>query len=103
MKGHMTALADKKQARLRTVVLTGIATTRARLTGIVSIHLDAHSASQDRFIGNRAMQFSKGPLTLPHVGTALLLGGFLALLAAGTLADPFQVLKADDAVRMLLH
>src|SRR5579859_6600832 len=96
----MTTLTDKEQALVRTIIFARIAALRARLTGKMRVYFDAHGASTGRFVGNHALQFSKGPLRSMLVRTALFDAGFLAMLAFGTFANIGQVLQPDHAVRM---
>jgi len=57
----MTVLTDEQQAVAGPVGLTGMSTQRARLAGIVGIHLDCHTLVQERFISNHPLQFGKRP------------------------------------------
>jgi hypothetical protein len=64
----------------------------------MSIYLDSHRRVQESFIGNHALQFSKGPLGVGRIGLSLLLARFLAFAAFGTLSNVGQVLQADQAM-----
>ena len=100
MKGVMTTLTDKEQTLVRAIALGGVTTLGTGLTGIVCIDFDAHGASASRFIGNHALQFSKGPRGSMVVRTALFDAGFLATLAFGAFANVAQVLQPDHALRI---
>ena len=73
----MTTLTDKEQTLVRAIALPGITTFGTGLTGIMCIHFDAHGASASRFVGDHALQFSKGPLGSMVVRTALFDAGVL--------------------------
>ena len=94
----MAVLADKEQPLLGSVLFARKATARACLAGIMGIHLDAQRARQDRFIGEKAMQFRKRPLRGVLVGPALLLRSFLAPLAFRPFSDAIQLFQADESV-----
>src|SRR6266568_7618420 len=103
MEGIVATLTDKEQARLRAIVLTGIPAPGARLAGVVGIHFHRHTACTQRLVGKVAVQFGKGPLGGMSVRSALLLRGFVPVLAPGALTDMGQVFQADDAVWVLIH
>src|SRR5260370_16462528 len=58
---------------------------------------------QKGFVGNHALQFSKGPPGAGGIGTPLLLRRFLASLATVSISDIGQVLQSDEAVWVLGH
>ncbi len=58
----MTALAHKEQPLLGAIVGTDIATARARLASVISVHFHAQRPSQDRLVVQEAAQLRKRPL-----------------------------------------
>src|SRR6266568_5607453 len=103
MERVMTVLTDEQQAFVGAVGLSGMPTHRAGFAGIVGINFDGHASGQEGFVGNHAMQFSKGPLRVGGIGTALLPAGLFAFLAFGALADVCQLFQADQAVWVLVY
>jgi hypothetical protein len=99
----MAVLTDKEQPLARTIGLTGMATDRTGLAGVVGIDLDGHRRVQEGFVGNHALQFCKGPFGVSGIGFSLLLTRFLAFASFGAFTDICQVLQADQAVGVLLH
>ena len=99
----MATLADKEQALLRAIVLTGIPTHGASPDGVIRIDFHCHTPCTHRFVGNIAMQLGKGPLRGMSVCSSLVPGGFLSLLAPGAFTDMGQVFQANDAVWVLVH
>ena len=99
----MATLADKEQALLRAIVLTGIPTHGASPDGVIRIDFHCHTTCTHRFVGNIAMQFSKGPFRGMSVCSSLFPGCFLSMLAPGALTDMGQVFQADDAVWVAVH
>ncbi len=99
----MTVLTDEQQAFVGAVGLRGMPTHRAGLAGIVGIDVDGHASGQEGFVGNHAMQFSKGPLGVGGIGLALLPAGLFACLALGSFSDVGQVFQADEAVGVLVY
>src|SRR6266571_5434030 len=77
-------LADEQQPLLWAVAFVRVATQRTPLAGIVGIHLDGkRGPRQGGFVGDHAVQFSKGPLRGMAIGPARFLGdGFGALPVA---------------------
>ena len=102
MERVMTVLTDEQQAFVGAVGLSGIPTYRAGFAGVVGIDFDGHTAGQEGFVGNHALQFSKGPFGVGCIGLALLQASLFACLALGAFADVCQVFQADEAVRVLL-
>src|SRR2546428_9709168 len=102
MERVMTVLTDEQQAFVGAVGLSGIPTYRAGFAGVVGIDFDGHTAGQEGFVGNHALQFSKGPFGVGCIGLALLQASLFACLAVGAFADVCQVFQADEAVRVLL-
>src|SRR5436309_900698 len=103
MESIMATLADKEQAFLRAIVLTGMPTPGASLAGVVRIDFHCHTTCTHRFVGNIAMQLGKGPLRGMSVCSSLVPGGFLSLRAPGAFTDMGQVFQANDAVWVLVH
>jgi hypothetical protein len=69
----------------------------------MGIYLDRHTLMQERFVGNHAMQFCKGPFGLTGIGFALLLAGSFALKSLRTFADSSQVFQSNQAVGKCLY
>ena len=91
----MADFTHKEQPLLGPIALAGMAATRAGLTGIVSVHLDAERASQMGFVDEQAMQFGKRPFGGVPVGFPLLFARLLAVFALHPLADVGQVFQSD--------
>src|SRR6266702_2182953 len=103
MERVMTVLTDEQQAFVGAVGLTGMPTHRAGFAGIVGIDFDGHASGQEGFVGNHALQFSKGPFGVGCIGLALLPAGLFAFLALYSSSDVCQVFQADEAVRVLVY
>src|SRR5271167_1539596 len=101
MQDIVTTLTHKEQAMLRAICFGRIAAHGTRLACIVGIDFHGHALMQESLVGNVAMQFSKGPPGCMPIGVALLLRGFLALLAPGTLTNVGQFLQTDETVWVL--
>ncbi len=98
----MTHLADKREARLRAVGISGVPTHRACFARVVGIDLDGHASSTHRFVGDHAVQFGKGPFGVGGIGLALLAAGLFAASALRSFSDVGQVFQPDQAVGVLL-
>src|SRR5205085_6423674 len=83
--------------------ITGMSTHRAGFARIVRVYLNSHTAVQEGFIGNHALQFGKGPFGVGRIRLVLLLARLLAMLAPCALSDVCQVLQTDKAMRMLVN
>src|SRR6266699_3055002 len=92
-----------QETLMGTVPRTEMSTHRARLRSIVGVYLDRHRTVQESFIGNHAMQFGKRPLGLSSVGFPLFLAHLFALSTFRSLSNVFQLLQADQAVRVSDH
>src|SRR6266568_8094516 len=103
MERVMTVLTDEQQAFVGAVGLRGMPTHRAGLAGIVGIDVDGHASGQEGFVGNPAMQFSKGPFGVDCISLALLQTSLFACLALCSFADVCQVFQADEAVGVLVY
>src|SRR6266568_5052305 len=103
MERVMTVLTDEQQTLIRAVGVSGMPTPRTGFAGIVGIDFDGHASGQEGFVGNHAMQFSKGPLRVGGIGLALLPAGLFACLALGSFSDVGQVFQADEAVGVLVY
>ena len=99
----MATLAHKRESLVATVGRVGVSAHGARLAGEVGIHFRRHSALKRGFIGNIAVQFSKGPLGGMLVGPPLLLTRLFAPLSLRPLSDMGQVFQADNAVWAPVH
>jgi hypothetical protein len=99
----MAVLTEEQQALVGPIAITGMSAHRASLARVVGVYLDSHRTVQERFVGNRAVQFSKRPFGVGGIGTPLLLRRFLAMLAPGSLSDVCQVLQSNEAVWMSGH
>src|SRR5258708_26215529 len=95
MEHIVTVLTGELEPFVGTIRITGMSTSRAGLARVVGVYLDCHALMQEGFIGNHAVQFSKGPFGIGGIGLALLLRGLLAMLAFRSLSDVFQILQAD--------
>ena len=94
----MAVLTDEQQPFVGTIGVTGMSTAWARLAGIMGIHFDRHTSLPERFVGNHALQFGKGPPGEGRIGLPLLLRGFFAMRAAGTFMDVCQLFQTDEAM-----
>jgi hypothetical protein len=101
MKGIATLLTDKQESFVGSILFTGMSTHGTCLGGVVGIDFDCHTLMQERFVGNHAMQLSKGPLGRGSIGLTLLLRGFLALASLRSLSNVSQVLKANEGMWVL--
>jgi len=99
----MATLTPEQQSLIWAVGSRGVAAPGTGLAGVVRIDFDRHTARKPGFVGDVALQFSKGPLGGMSVCLSLLLRGFFAVRAFGALADMCQVLQADDAVWVRIH
>ena len=106
----MAILTHEEQPILGSVRFAGMPTHRAGFAGIVGVYLNGHAFMQERFVGDHAMQFGKGPLAVGGIGLPLLLGNrfgaFAVFLAPsgsslGALTNVGQILQADEAVGVL--
>jgi len=102
MKGVMTLLTHKEQALTRAIIFGRMPTHGTRFR-IVGVHFDRHTAMQEGFIGNHALQLGKRPRTVSGVPLTLLFTRLFAFLASGTLSNVGQVLKANERVRRPLN
>src|SRR6266849_3045015 len=96
-------LTDKQEPFVRAIILAGMPTDRAGLRGIMGINRNRHTSMRESFLGDHALQFSKGPLRLADIGFPLLCAGFLASLAFGAVSNVGRVLKANERMRMGTH
>src|SRR6266700_1500934 len=103
MEHIVTVLTGEQEPFVGTIRITGMSTSRAGLARVVGVYLDCHALMQEGFIGNHAMQFSKGPFGIGGIGLALLLRGLLAMLAFRSLSDVFQILQADKRMGVSSH
>jgi len=99
----MTLLTHKEQAFPRTIVFGRMPTHGTGLTAIVGVHFDRHTAMQEGFMGNHAVQLGKRPLAVSGVRLALLLTRLFAFFTSGTLSNVGQVLKANERMRIALN
>jgi hypothetical protein len=108
----MATLTHKEQPFTGTVRIRGIAAPGARLAGVVRIHLHRHATRKPCFVGDVAVQLSKGPLggmpialALFHRNTNEAFSVLLALMGTpdASFADVCQVLHANDAVWVLVY
>jgi hypothetical protein len=99
----MTVLADEHQAFIGAIGIACMPTHRACLAGVVGVHFDRHRPLQERFIGNHAVQLSKGPFGRGSIGTSLLLARLFAMLAPHALADVCQLFQSNQTVRVSGH
>ena len=99
----MTVLTDEQQTLIRAVGVRGMPTPRTGFAGIVGIDFDGHASGQEGFVGNHAMQFSKGPLRVGGIGLALLPAGLFAFLALCSFSDVCQLFQANDTVWVLVY
>ena len=97
----MTVLTHEDQPLVGAIARRNIPTFGARLTGMVGIDFDSHTAVQGSFVGNIAMQLGKSPLGDMTVRPSLLPGGFLAMCALRALTDVCQIFQPDETVWML--
>ncbi len=63
MQGILTPLTDKQETVMRPI----------SLAGIVGIHFHRHTSGHDGFVGDVALQFSKGPLGRMSIRAPVLL------------------------------
>lgn len=85
------------------VLRRGVPAARTRLAGQVSIDLHRQAPRLAGLVGEKAVQFGKGPRAGVAVRSPLLLRGPLAAPALRVLADMGQVFQADHAGRMRVH
>ena len=93
MESIVAVLADKQQALVGTIGITGMSTHRASLARGVGIDPNDHRIVQERFIGNHALQLGKAPLGVGSVRSTLLPTGLLAMFATGPFADICQAFQ----------
>src|SRR6266700_7424503 len=103
MKAVMTVLTDKQEPFVRTIGITGMTAHRAGLARVVGVNLDRHRTLQESFIGNIAVQLSKGPFGIGSIGTSLLFACSSASLAFRSFSDVFQLLQADKRMGKSCH
>ena len=103
MEGILAMLADKQQPLVRTIGSTGMPAHRARLARVVRVYFDRHRAMQEGFVSNHAVQFRKSPFGVGGIGLSLLLVRLVAFLAAGSLADVFQIFQTDELMGVPGH
>ncbi len=101
MQDILTGLTHEEQPFVGPILRAGIATPGTGLTRKVSSDFDSHATSQHRFIGNVAVQLSKGPGRCVSIRFALLLRGRVAMLALRAFADIGQIFQPDETVGML--
>ena len=108
----MATLTHKSEAFVGTVSTASVSAHRTGLAGVVGVHLHRHAPSKSRFVGDVAVQLSKGPGRGVPIALALLGGdrllSFPILFALvgpplGALADVCQVFQADQAVWVRVH
>ncbi len=99
----MATLTHEQKSLVWAVCIRGVAAQGTGFAGVVRIDFDRHTARKPGFVGDVAMQFSKGPLAGMSICLSLLLGGFFAVQAFGALADMCQVLQTEDAVWVRIH
>ena len=97
----MTVLADEEQALVGTIGITGMSAHWTSLACIVGVYFDRHRTVQEGFIGNHAVQFSKGPFGIGGIGFSLLLARLLATLAFRPCSDILQVFQSNQTVWVL--
>src|SRR6266699_4451194 len=98
MEAVVTGLTHEEQSLVGPIVRRHIPTLGTRLTGLVGIDFDRHTPGTSGFVGDIAMQLCKCPPGGMAVGPSLLPGGFLAMLAFGSLADVCQLFQSDETV-----
>src|SRR5258708_29994713 len=98
MEGIVATLTHEQQTFVRPIRVRGVTTPRTGFASVVAVHFHGQTVRQRGFVGDIAMQFSKGPLGRMPISPALLLTRFLAVLAFRMFADVCQVFQADDAV-----
>src|SRR5437588_7040059 len=103
MEGIMALLTGKHQTVVRTVFITGMTAHRASFARVVGVYLDCHRTMHECLIGDHALQFGKRPLGVGSIGLPLLLTGFFAALARGSISDICQTLQSDQAMGMSGH
>lgn len=103
----MTALADKEQPFLGSVLLADESAARAGLAGVVGIYLHAKRTGQNRLVVQEALQFGKGPRGRMPVGFLLFRSQGQQLLACAPLlwtlrsvSNASQVFQTNETVRM---
>ncbi len=99
----MTGLTPEEQPFVGPIRRAGIATSWAGLTGTMGIDFHGHTRRSQGFVGDVAMQLSKGPPGCVPVRFALLLAGPFPVLAFRAISNVGQVFQSDDALGMLLH
>src|SRR6266704_4389210 len=103
MEAVMTMLADKQESFVGAVRSAGMPAHGTCLARIMGVYLDCHRPVQEGFVGNHAMQFSKGPFGVDSIGTPLLLARLLAALAFGPFSNVCQLFQPNQTVRMAGH
>ncbi len=99
----MTVLADKREALVRAVGISGMAAHGAGFARVVRVYLDRHRSLHQGFVGDHAMQLRKGPLRVGSIGFSPLFTGLFAPASPGSFADVSQVFQPDQAVGVLGH
>src|SRR5215471_9170 len=64
----LLVVTDKEQSFLWAVLLGPVATPRARLRGVICIHLDRERSRKRRLVTDESLQFGKGPLGVHPIG-----------------------------------
>jgi len=103
MQRVTTILTDKQESLLGPSGITGMTAHRTGFAGGVGVYLDRHTPMQEGFIGNHAMQLSKGPFGMNRIGLSLLLARLFASLAAGSLTNISQVLQTNQGMGVVFH
>src|SRR5947209_19348257 len=98
MQRVTTILTDKQESLLGPIGITGMTVHRTGFAGGVGVYLDRHTPMQEGFIGNHAMQLSKGPFGMNRISLSLLLARLFASLAAGSLPRLSEVLGNSQAL-----
>src|SRR2546427_12514701 len=86
MEAVMATLTGEQQSLVWAVRIRGVAAPGTGFAGVVRIDFNRHTARQRGFVGDVAMQFSKGPLAGMPGCLSLLQSGFFAVRASGSLA-----------------
>src|SRR5262249_6693381 len=100
MEGVMTVLADKQQALMGAIGITGVPTHRTSFARIAGIHLNCHRSIHESFVGDHGLQFSKGPFGVSSIGFPLFGTGLLPAFARCPFSNISQVLQTDQAMWM---
>ena len=103
MEGILTDLADKQEALVGAVVISGMPAYRAGEATVVGIHLDRHTPDTQGLVSDHAVQFGKGPFGVGGIGLPLLLTRLLASFPPGSFVNVRQVFQPDQAVGVPGH